>query len=195
MILSFKSFIGEEIKEVLEPLAELRIQVFRDYPYLYDGSIDYEREYLKTYTNAPQSFLFAVFNTDQMVGATTCIPLKDETAEVREPFLKASTDLNTICYFGESILLKEYRGQGLGNRFFEEREAHARNLGAQFSVFCAIKRPETHPLRPADYQDLKPFWKKRGYSKSETLQSLFSWKDIDEPEESPKLMEYWTKTL
>jgi len=43
--------IGERIADV----ARLRIAVFRDWPYLYDGDAAYEAHYLQTYTRAPES--------------------------------------------------------------------------------------------------------------------------------------------
>jgi GNAT superfamily N-acetyltransferase len=193
--LSFKTFIGSEIEREIEPLANLRISVFRDYPYLYDGTIAHEKEYLNRYIKSSAAFLFAVFDAEKMVGATTCIALKDETPDIQEPFMEAGISLDEVCYFGESILLKEYRGKGLGVRFFEEREKHAANLKASIKAFCAVKRAINHPLKPKDYQDLSSFWLKRGYQKSPTLKSTFSWKDINEKEETLKTMEYWTKNL
>lgn len=191
--LNYRSFVGQEIDSVTEALAGLRITVFKDFPYLYDGSLEYEKKYLKTYINSPRSFLFAVFNGDQMVGATTCIPLSDETADVQTPFIERAFELNSIFYFGESILLKEYRGLGLGKRFFEEREKHAFSF-VETVCFCAVKRPENHPLRPVDYMPLDIFWQKRGFSKSDNLVSFFDWKDIGEEEPTEKPMEYWFKT-
>jgi hypothetical protein len=43
MALDVKSLVGEEMKAVLPDLARLRIIVFRDWPYLYDGTIEYEQ--------------------------------------------------------------------------------------------------------------------------------------------------------
>ncbi len=194
--LSCRSYRGKEISGVADDLAGLRISVFRDYPYLYDGDPAYEKEYLKTYINSETSFLFAVFEGEKMVGATTCILLEDETADVREPFRQKGMDTRLVFYFGESILLKDYRGLGLGNRFFEEREAHAALFPAVERVcFCAVKRPENHLLRPADYQPLDSFWTRRGYVKSAGMVSYFEWKDLDEEEASAKPMEYWFKTI
>ncbi len=116
--LSFIIKKGKEIETVFHDLALLRIRVFRDFPYLYEGSVDYEKQYLQTYANAARAFLFAIYDGDEMVGATTCIPLEDETEEVIDPFRQAEMDIPSIFYFGESILLKNYRGQGLGHRFF-----------------------------------------------------------------------------
>ena len=151
--LSYITKKGSGIESVFDDLAALRIAVFHDYPYLYEGSVEYEKEYLKTYSNSERSFLFAVYDGQKMVGATTCIPLKDETAEVRKPFEDAGFDIDTIFYFGESILLPEYRGLGLGHRFFDEREAHARSFGKyQMTCFCSVDRGDNHPAKPAGYR-------------------------------------------
>ena len=194
--LTFITKRGKEIESVFDDLALLRIAVFHDYPYLYEGTVAYEKEYLKIYSNAERSFLFAVYDGEKMVGATTCIPLKDETAEVRKPFEDSNKDINSIFYFGESILLSEYRGSGLGHRFFDEREAHARSFGDyHLTCFCSVDRSENHPKKPADYRPNDVFWTKRGYVKEPLLKCFMEWPDIGETESSSKKMIFWTKSL
>ncbi|MBV6439456.1 MAG: hypothetical protein EPGJADBJ_01097 [Saprospiraceae bacterium] len=194
--LTYRRYIGAQIATVFEPLAALRIAVFRDFPYLYEGTPEYEKEYLKTYAQSPRSLLFAVYDGEKMVGATTALPLADETNEVQEPFLKAGYNPDEVFYFGESILLPEYRGLGIGHRFFDERENHARRFGTfQYTAFCAVQRPENHPARPADYQPLDAFWKKRGYAPQPSLTTTFSWPDIGETGSTAKPMLFWIKKL
>lgn len=194
--LTFVQKTGERIANVFDDLARLRIAVFRDYPYLYEGSVEYEKGYLQTYLQSEHSFLFAVYDGNTMVGATTCIPLKDETAEIRKPFEDAEFDADAICYFGESILLPAYRGLGLGHRFFDEREAHARSLGGvKTCCFCSVDRGENHPLKPAGYRSNDAFWLKRGYRQEPALQSIMEWPDLGESVSTPKTMIFWTKPL
>lgn len=194
--LSFIQKKGAEITTVFEDLANLRITVFRDFPYLYEGSVDYEMEYLKIYAQAEKALLFAVYDGSKMVGATTCIPLINEAPEVRLPFERAGLAIDSIFYFGESILLKEYRGLGLGHRFFDEREAHARSFGTfKTTCFCAVDRGENHPLQPENYRPNDAFWLKRGYQKDFSLQSTFEWPDINESVSTPKTMIYWKRDL
>jgi GNAT superfamily N-acetyltransferase len=196
MNLQFQSFEGAAIRSVFEPLAQLRIRVFRDFPYLYEGSMAYELEYLNTYAASERAFLHAVFDGTHMIGATTCIPLTDETEEVQAPFLKAGMDVSEVFYLGESVLLPAYRGLGLGHRFFDAREAHAAKFGTyRITSFCAVERPADHPLRPADYRPLDDFWQKRGYQKAPNLQTKFSWPDLGEDVPSLKTMTYWTRQL
>ena len=54
--------------------------------------------------------------------------------------------LTEIFYCAESVLLPEYRGRGLGHRFFDLREAHARALGRSHCAFCSVVRPADHPV-------------------------------------------------
>lgn len=190
--ISFLRKSGASIAEVFDGLAQLRITVFREFPYLYEGEVAYERDYLQTYFQSQRSFLFAVYDNGHMVGATTAIPLADETEEVRKPFLENGYDVDSIFYFGESVLLPEYRGRGLGNLFFDEREAHALSFGQyDKTCFCAVDRPTDHPQRPTDYKPLDEFWKKRGYQQVPELKSWFSWKDAGYSETTAKPMTYW----
>jgi GNAT superfamily N-acetyltransferase len=194
--LTFQQYVGSEIRSVFDGLAALRIAVFREFPYLYEGSIEYEKTYLSTYADSERAMLFAVFDGEQMVGGTTCLPLSDETAEVQAPFRRAGYELDTVYYFGESLLLSAYRGQRLGHRFFDEREAHVRSFGVyQTMTFCAVQRPANHPLRPTDYRPLDVFWQQRGYHPDPALQTTFSWPDIGQSEDTAKPMQFWTRPV
>jgi GNAT superfamily N-acetyltransferase len=194
--LSFYTSIGQEMLSYFPKLAQLRMAVFRDYPYLYEGSEAYEMAYLNTYAQSTNALLFTIFDGETLVGATTCIPLKDETPEVQQPFLEAGLALEHICYFGESILLPSYRGSGIGHRFFDVRETHAKSIaGVTHTCFCAVQRPAHHPLQPADYQPLDAFWIKRGYQKQNDLHSWFDWPDVGENIASRKKMVYWMRSL
>ncbi len=187
---------GAAISDSFDDLARLRIRVFRDYPYLYEGSVDYERGYLATYANSPEALLFAVYDGREMVGATTCIPLADETDEVKEPFIQNGFNISEIFYFGESILLKPYRGLGLGHKFFDVRESHAAGSGNyKITCFCSVSRPDNHQAKPDDYRPNDAFWLKRGYTPHSGLKSYFDWTDIGDLHSTSKPMIYWTRPL
>ncbi|RYD24412.1 MAG: GNAT family N-acetyltransferase [Verrucomicrobiaceae bacterium] len=184
---------GSDVTPWLEALGGLRIRVFRDYPYLYDGTLEYELDYLNVYQQTPDSLLVLV--TDEAgnaVGATTCLPLEAEGPEFKGPFQKAGINVADVMYFGESILLPEWRGLGIGKLFFDRRESHARKLGKKLTAFCAVDRPADHPLRPDDYRPLDTFWESRGYVKQPDLQATFIWKETAEEHESPKTLTFWT---
>ncbi len=187
---------GADIAPHLPDIAALRIEVFRAFPYLYEGTIAYESRYLRTYIESAESVFLLVHADEQLIGASSGLPLEDETAEVRAPFEQAGMAFERVFYCGESVLLPSYRGQGLGHRFFDAREAHARALGRFDTIaFCAVQRPFDHPRRPSGYRPLDEFWSRRGYRQSPTLNAQMSWRDLDETVESPKTMIFWTRTL
>ena len=72
---------GGDIDAFLPELARLRIRVFREYPYLYEGSAAYEEKYLKTYANVPESVMVLVWDGGRVVGASSGLPLEVETPE------------------------------------------------------------------------------------------------------------------
>lgn len=188
--------VGEEIEDILLDLAHLRIAVFEEFPYLYAGSIAYEKDYLQRYVHTKKAFVFGVYVNGALVGATTGLPLEDEMEVIQKPFLEANLPLSDFFYFGESILLPEYRGRGWGHVFFDEREAFARSLkSCQKTCFCAVERPFDHPLRPASYRTNDLFWKKRGYQKQPHLVCEMAWQDLNETAETRKKLTFWTHSL
>lgn len=177
-------------------LARLRIAVFREFPYLYDGDLDYEQNYLTTYTDCPDSIAVRVRDGDRVVGASTGLPLAAESEEFQAPFLDAGIDVEQVFYCGESVLLPAYRGRGLYRQFFAAREAHARSLrGIRLMALCGVVRPPDHPRRPADYAPLDAVWERFGYRRRTDLTTTYTWQDLDEAAPSPKTMLFWTKRL
>jgi len=186
---------GSEAEGFIPELARLRIEVFREFPYLYQGSLEYERHYLEKFLHLPQSTLVVVQDEGRVVGASTALPLSQAEAEFQAPFRRAGLDPAGWYYFGESVLERPYRGRGLGAEFFKQREARARALGYASTTFCAVLRPDNHPRRPAEYRPLDAFWERQGYRKRPDLVAHFSWQDLDEARESPKPMVFWIKHL
>jgi GNAT superfamily N-acetyltransferase len=177
-------------------LARLRIAVFREFPYLYAGSLAYEEKYLATYTQCPASVAVLVRDGARVVGASTGLPLAAETAEFTAPLLAASYDPAEIFYCGESVLLREYRGQGIYREFFSAREAHARSLGGmRWMALCAVTRAVDHPRRPSNYVPLDAVWEKFGYTRQSSLTMHYPWQDLDEAAPSFKEMVFWLKSL
>ncbi len=193
-MLTIQRVTGISLDTYIPDLARLRIEIFRDYPYLYDGDLDYEAKYLQTYIQAPHSVIVIAFDDNQVVGDATAIPLRHETPEVIKPFLEHGFQPDQVFYVGELVLQKPYRGQGIGVTFLGEIEAHARQVGPfTWLTLCAVERPLQHPLRSKDYVPLDNFWKHRGYIKHPELQTTFSWKEISESAPSPKPMTFWLK--
>jgi GNAT superfamily N-acetyltransferase len=175
--ITLQTCTGPEIAAAIPALARLRILVFREFPYLYDGDEDYERSYLQVYATCGRAAVIVARDGTAIVGASTCIPLPQETAAVRAPFESRGLDLDDYFYFGESVLRPEYRGQGIGVKFFEAREAVARHAGAAFAVFCAVRREDSHPARPVNIADMPRFWRNRGFAPLVGVSCQMEWKE------------------
>lgn len=194
--ISIKKLSGAELTPYVPDLARLRITVFRDFPYLYDGTAEYEEKYLQTYLNTDESIIVLALDGDKVIGASTGLPMEHETDEFKKPFVDNGYDPARIFYCGESVLLKEYRGKGIYKEFFVGREGQARKLGRfDWCSFCCVMRPDAHPLRPADYVPLDAVWTKFGYVRHPELQTEYSWKDVDQTEDTDKPMVFWMKSI
>ncbi len=195
MSLSVRRLDRDEIPGRLDDLARLRIEVFRDWPYLYDGDIDYERHYLAPYAESAGAVVVGAFDGEALVGAATGTPLEDHADEFGAALERIGIAPTRIFYCAESVLLASYRGCGVGHAFFDLREDQALRLGRDHSAFCAVERPADHPLRPEGARSLRPFWKKRGYHEVPGAIAEFRWRDLGDEAESAKQLRFWIKRL
>lgn len=190
------SVSGSGILPYIKDLARLRMEIFRDYPYLYEGSLEYEEKYLQNYQKSDSTMIVIVKDGDKVVGASSALPLVMESGEIQQVFSDAGIPPAEVFYFGESLLMKSYRGRGYGHIFFDEREAFARKQERyKYTAFFAVQRPDNHPLKPINYKPLDEFWIKRGYNKRPDLTTWFSWLDIGHKKETKKPMMFWLKKL
>ena len=192
---TLRSFTGAEIAPYLNAIAALRIAVFREWPYLYDGDAAYEAKYLQVYRDSWRSVAVLAFDGERIVGAYTGLPVPDEAAEIRAGFEPHLVRIEHVFYCGESVLLPEYRGRGVGHRFFDLREAHARALGDfRWTTFCAVDREPGDPRRPAFHRGNEAFWKKRGYTHRPELVAKLPWNEVGRGEREHSLS-FWLRPL
>ena len=184
---------GAALRDALPALARLRIAVFADWPYLYDGDPAYETRYLRAYADSPGALVVGAFHDDRLVGAATAAPMEDHAAEFGAALAAAGLAPAETLYFGESVLDPAYRGRGVGRAFFDAREAHARALGRRVCCFCAVLRDVNDPRRPADHTPLDPFWTRRGYAKLPGAEARFRWREIGAADESEHRMALWLR--
>lgn len=195
MSLRFDTLSGSEIADVIDHVADLRISVFREWPYLYAGDRAYEQTYLRNYATTSDAIVVIARDGERIVGASTGLPIKTADPALADVFRHTHMDLAAIFYCAESVLLPEFRGQGAGHRFFDLREAHARALGYRYAAFCSVIRPDTHPARPDGHRPLDGFWRARGYTPCEGAVAHLAWRDLDSPAESLKPLQFWMRIL
>ncbi|MEZ4368280.1 MAG: GNAT family N-acetyltransferase [Kofleriaceae bacterium] len=177
---------GAAVAPIVDALAALRIGVFRDYPYLYDGTVAYEARYLAGYAADPRALVVAAFDGDALVGASTALPARGHDPTIAEALAGGGLDPDRVYYFGESVLDARYRGRGLGHVFFDHREAVAAELGSPITAFCAVDRAVDDPRRPAGYRPLDELWRRRGYRRLDGVQASMSWREVGDPPTAPE---------
>lgn len=186
---------GDALLAVVDDIARLRITVFADWPYLFAGTLAYEREYIRSYLDHPGSLLVGAFDGERLVGASTSTPMEDHAEAFAAPLRDIGVPLTSILYGAESVLLPAYRGRGLGHRFIDLREAHARAMGRSHVGFFSVLRPEAHPRRPATFRTNDAFWMGRGYVPLPVIEAEFSWKDLGDEVETPKRLQFWMRAM
>ena len=194
MSLTLRTLTGADVADVLDDLARLRAEVFRDWPYLYDGDPKNEAEYLRSYRDTPGAILVSAEDGGRMVGCATGMPLTHHEDARDVPLGDLGLSVDDVFYCAESVLLPDYRGQGAGHAFFDRREDHARTLGFGVSMFCGVERPHDHPARPDGARSLVPFWEGRGYACRDAVITM-RWTDIGDDAPSEKRLRVWTKPL
>lgn len=195
-MIDIQTFSGTAIVPYLDAVAALRIEVFRDWPYLYDGDAEYERGYLSAYARSPDSLFVLALDRSEVVGASTGMPLADEAPSFQHAFRQHAIAVDRVFYFGESVLRPAWRGRGIGHRFFDEREAWARRLGHYaMTAFCAVERSADDPRAPPGHRANDLFWSKRGYRRQEDMFCELDWREVGESKESTHRLRFWLRAL
>ena len=96
---------GSAITPYLTAPAQLRIEVLREYPYLYDGDLTYERRYLAKYSKSARSTFVLALHNEQVIGCATGLPLQEADAEFRDAagLSQAATDAGSGSHRGWCI--------------------------------------------------------------------------------------------
>lgn len=187
-------FTKEQIGELIPQIARLRIEVFAEYPFLYDGDNEYEERYLQKFLRMEEAIVIAAYDGGNLIGISTGYPLLYESKHLQEVISSSGRHLSEYFCFGESVVKKPYRGQGIGKKFFHERELHVRALG-HYKYICFYTRPLDDIRQPSDYRPLAAFWNSRGFMEHPELIWQISYREIGEAEETPKNMVFWIKEI
>lgn len=194
-MIHIQPFHGWQAELYIKELARLRIEVFSGFPYLYDGNMEYEENYLKTLIEAPDNLIVMAFDGSEVIGAATALPLSHQTFNISQPIAEGGYNIDTIYYVGESIIREPYRGQGINTKFFHAAEHRAKSLSEfDFLAFCNVERSSDHPAYPTDYSEPRDYWSRLGFQPTDIICNI-TWKDLYEASPSPKNLRFWIKSI
>jgi GNAT superfamily N-acetyltransferase len=183
------------IADVLDDVATLRLEIFREYPYLYQGRREDELKYLGTYAEAPDACVILAHEGHAVIGAIAGMPLVHEDAHMLDAFSGTAFPLNEAYYVGELLFRLVYRNCGLGQKLLVRLESHIRSLGRYRTLTCAtVERPDDHPLRPNDYIPITRFLARTGFVRIPGVTTHFTWRETNGGKRDHP-MKFWSKEL
>lgn len=185
---------GSEVIPYLSKLAELRLSFFRNYPYLYEGNLRDEEEYLTMYARSENSVFGVVKEGEEIVGLVTGLPLLECHEAHKNPWIQHE-DPN-VFYLGEIVLSERYQTTDLQEKLYRQFENVVKAIGMHDAiVVCEIERKEEDLKKTENELSSEVLWNGRGFIRHPEISGYFSWKEIGDLEESDHLMVYWKKPL
>lgn len=177
-------------------MAKLRMEVLREYPFQEESDLYREMQYLRKIAACKETIAVMIFDGTTLVGASVGYPLSIEEPNIAKPFSEKKLPIDSFYYFGDSILLRQYRGRGIGHHFFDAREAHVHHYKKyKYICFCVPECLDEKREQPADYIPLVDFWRKRGYIHHPELHCIMSWKNLGDAHPTEKTMHFWVKEI
>ena len=197
-MLRLETRYGKDITPFIPEVAAIRIRGFRAFPYLYEGTLDYEQKYLTMYTTEPRAMLIRVLDGDRVAAVATATPLQcncDIVADAPVLMRRAGFAPESFFYYAEIVVLPEYRGRGIAPMIYAERLEAARRFGFTNLCLASVVRADDHPLRPRDYKPAERVWIKDGFEPT-NVGFTYDWPTI-QPDGSVRdeanPMQFWVR--
>jgi len=194
--LYIKALSGKDAQSYTEQIAQLRITMFRKYPYLYDGDMKNEESYLQTYWKSQKSTFLLLFNSeDEIVGLSSSRPLDEEMPEVKKPFLNTEIDLSKCLYIGETLIKEKYQGMQILDQMVKYYKEMVPKQAYECVLFMTVLREDNHPAKPDNYQPLDEIWKHYGFEVMKGKKIFLNWKRIDTQNEEENTLIVWGQSV
>lgn len=200
MNVAIEILTGKDVQKYIVLLSRLRVNNFKEYPYLYEGSVEYEKQCMQGYISCPRC-VFTIAKVDgKIAGVLTGIPLVSDSSigtEAEKIFKLNNLNPSEYYYYGEIFVLKKFRNLAVVASLFTAQNSKAKDLGYKYAVMLTVVRQENHPLKPKKYKSLDQLWARAGFSKMD-LTINCRWPTIRPDgsiEDINNLLEFWMKKL
>lgn len=193
----YKMFFGAKIAEHAHVISPL-LSIYGEWPYLYQQSdpledIDY---IMDRYAKQTDSVVCIAYNGPKAIGVAMGVPLTQAPPHYRDAFPENERRPD-IFYWGELVVLKEYRGKHVAHEMYTRMAAHI--LGKYKAIcFASLEREDNYKLahlKPAHEASLDSLWKRLGFEKRPDIKMQGKWTVLGDSEDSLHDMFYWWKKL
>lgn len=187
-----KTLKGSEITPQIERIAKFRLSIFKDYPYLYQGSLENEIDYVSAYALSVQSIFVYLEDESGLRAASLGMPLKQKSSSFTAPL--ANDNIDSIFYIGEIMVRQDARQRGLGRELMHKMISQVDMQTFNTLSLYTVERADNHPLKPLGYSPPDHLWKMFGFEKLENRTAFFKWQEPNEQDITEKNMSIWMKT-
>ncbi len=188
---------GKQALPFIDIVANFRINVFKEFPYLYEGNIEDERGYITSYTEHDDANIILIYKGDSAIGFSSSLPLSMESEYITDVIKNAGLDINDYLYLGEAIINKEYRGIGILNNIIDIHTSEAKKLNLSKFCFMAVLRDSNHPNTPKDdnYIANEVIFSKKGFSPINDCYVNIEWKNCITGNMEENTLQFYTKDV
>jgi hypothetical protein len=192
---TYEVLSGHEVIPYLDRLGELRIAVFSEYPYLYDGSIEAEKNYLKMYAQSKSSLVVLSKIDKKIIGFIAGLPFTESLDnDYKDSFLTEVPIEKTVFYLGEILIQIPYRRNKIGNQLFQLFEHQLKLKGYKKILGCTVIR-EANSDKQEEGFSIEQLIISKGAAKCADLIQRIGWKEVGKDESTEHFMQYWEKEL
>lgn len=193
--LHVETYKGAEIAPYTNKIVQLSNDLFKKYPYLYDGSDAEYTKHLTSYAQSKHGVVSIAFDGNKVIGVATGIPLSEAWEKYQQPFRKKGENIDKIFYLGELLVSPEYTGKGLGQQMTKNVEQFAKGRGYTTITAQVIDEKSVKETAPQNHYSMTNVLKKLNYQERPEINLVSYWTNVNESKESPHQMLYWTKAL
>lgn len=193
--LHVETYKGAEIAPYTNKIVQLANDLFKKYPYLYDGSDAEYTKHLTSYAQSRHGVVSIAFDGDKIIGVATGIPLSEAWEKYQSPFRAKGEDTSKIFYLGELLVTPEYTGKGLGQQMTKNVEQFAKEKGFKTITAQVIDEKTVKETAPQNHYSMTNVLKKLSYQERPELKLISYWTNVNDSKDTPHQMVYWTKSL
>lgn len=187
---------GNEITPYYDEMIHFCHQIYRSYPYFYNGEDSEYAAYLKAYSQSNETIICLAFDDQEMVGLAIGTPMSKTRALYQQVLLEKGYDISSFFYLGEFGLKPSYWGMGIEDSLYSHIEQFAKAEGVYEKIGCWEIKSEFHAFPPSpSYTLTKEFLEKVGFTYHPDLNFQICWTHVGDIHETAHSAVYSLKHL